>query len=367
VSTECGRLGWGAVTEPPITLADVEELAAGRLDAGWYGYFAGGSGAERTLRRNVAAFDAVRLRQRVLTGIASVSTEASVLGRSLSAPIVVAPVAYQQMAHADGEEGMARAAAASGVAMCLSTFSTASPEAVAAAAPGLPRFLQVYVFRDRAVTDELIAQAVDAGYTAVFLTVDLPALGMRDRERRIHWTLPEDDLPAVQYAITRGAVAEGIDIWLDPTLDWSYLERLCSSARVPVVVKGVLEPEDAVRSAECGAAGVVVSNHGGRQLDGVPGTLDALPAVADAVGDRLEVFLDGGIRRGTDVLIARARGACAVLAGRLPLWGLAAGGEPGAHTVLELLREELAIALHLTGCRSLDEVDANVLATIGAP
>jgi isopentenyl diphosphate isomerase/L-lactate dehydrogenase-like FMN-dependent dehydrogenase len=353
--------------DTPITLADVEELAAERLDAGWYGYFAGGSGAERTLRRNVAAFDAALLRQRVLTGIASVSTEATVLGQSLSAPVVVAPVAYQQMAHPDGEEGMAQAAAAAGVAMCLSTFSTASAEAVAAAAPELPRFLQVYVFRDRGITDELIAQAVAAGYTAVFLTVDLPALGMRDRERRIRWTLPEDQLPAVQYAIRRGAVADGVDCWLDPTLGWDYVERLCGSAGVPVVVKGVLEPDDALRAAECGAAGVVVSNHGGRQLDGVPATLHALPRVADAVGDRLEVFLDGGIRRGNDVLLARAYGARAVLTGRLPLWGLAAGGAQGAQTVLELLREELAIALHLTGCGSLGEVDANVLATIGTP
>jgi isopentenyl diphosphate isomerase/L-lactate dehydrogenase-like FMN-dependent dehydrogenase len=351
----------------PITLADVEELAADRLDAGWYGYFAGGSGAERTLRRNVEAFDAVRLRQRILAGIESVSTEATVLGHRLAAPVVVAPVAYQQMAHADGEEGMARAAAGAGVALCLSTFSTASVEAVAAAAPRLPRFLQLYVFRDHGVTDELVAQAVDRGFSAIFLTADLPALGMRDRERRIRWTLPEDALPAVQYALSRGAVAEGVDLWLDPTLDWSYLEHLCSSAGVPVVVKGVLEPEDAVRSCEHGAAGVVVSNHGGRQLDGAPATLDALPAVADAVGDRVDVFLDGGIRRGTDVLIARARGARAVLAGRLPLWGLAAGGEAGARTVLELVREELAIALHLTGCRSLGEVDASVIATIGAP
>jgi isopentenyl diphosphate isomerase/L-lactate dehydrogenase-like FMN-dependent dehydrogenase len=356
----------GAVTDPPITLADVEELAAARLDAGWYGYFAGGSGAERTLRRNVAAFEDVRLRQRVLAGISSVSTEVTVLGQPLAAPVVVAPVAYQQMAHADGEEGMARAAAAAGVAVCLSTFATASPQAVAGAAPASTRFLQVYVFRDRGITDELIAQAVDNGFTAVFLTVDLPALGMRDRERRIRWTLPEDDLPAVQYAIGRGAVAEGVDVWIDPTLDWAYLERLSSSAGVPVVVKGVLEADDAVRSAECGAAGVVVSNHGGRQLDGAPASLDALPGVAEAVGDRLEVFVDGGIRRGTDVLVARARGARAVLAGRLPLWGLAAGGESGARVVLELLREELAIALHLTGCRTLSEVDANVLGTIGA-
>jgi isopentenyl diphosphate isomerase/L-lactate dehydrogenase-like FMN-dependent dehydrogenase len=349
----------------PITLTDVERLAAERLDAGWYGYFAGGSGDERTLRRNVAAFEARSLRQRVLTGIDRVSTEATVLGRRLAAPIVVAPVAYQRMAHPEGEEGMARATAGAGVALCLSTFANASPAEVAAAAPDATRFLQVYVFRDHGVTDELISQAIDAGCSAVFLTVDLPALGMRDRERRIHWTLPEDELPSVQYALARGAASTELDNWLESALDWAYLERLCASLTVPVVVKGVLEPEDAVRAADHGAAGVVVSNHGGRQLDGAPATLDALPAIADAAGDRLEVMLDGGVRRGGDVLMALALGARAVLAGRLPLWGLAAGGAEGAQAVLDLLCEELAIAMHLTGCRSLEEIDAGVLATIG--
>ncbi len=350
-----------------ITLTDVEALAAEQLDPNWYQYFVGGSGAERTLRENEAAFARQGLRQLVLRGIDSVSAETTVLGHRLSAPLVVAPVAYQRMAHPDGEEGMTRAAAAAGVGMCLSTFATATPADVAAAAPEAARFLQVYVFHDRGVTDELIAQAIDAGFSAVFLTVDLPALGMRDRERRVRWTLPEDDLPAVRYARSRGGLGEGLDYWLDPTLDWPYLERLSSSLSVPVVVKGVLEPDDARRAADHGAAGVVVSNHGGRQLDGAPATIDALPAIADAVGDRLEVLLDGGVRRGSDVLVALARGARCVLAGRMPLWGLAAAGEGGACQVLELLREELEIALHLTGCRSVEEVGTHVLASIGSP
>src|SRR5262249_34473303 len=262
---------------------------------------------------------------------------------------------------------MGAAAAAAGAAICLSTFATASPADVAAAAPDVVRFLQVYVFSDRGITEELIAQAVDAGFSAVFLTVDLAALGMRDRERRVEWALPEDELPAVQYAISRGFAVSGLDDIFDPALDWAYLERLCSTVRVPVVVKGVLEADDARRAADCGAAGVVVSNHGGRQLDAAPATLDALPGVVDAVGDRLEVLLDGGVRRGSDILVARALGARGVLAGRMPLWGLAAGGREGAQTVLELLREELEISLHLVGCRSIDEVDAGVLASIGPP
>jgi isopentenyl diphosphate isomerase/L-lactate dehydrogenase-like FMN-dependent dehydrogenase len=340
----------------PITLAGVEELAAARLDAGWYGYFAGGSGAERTLAGNEAAFARRLLRQRVLTGASAVSTEIELLGSRLGVPLVVAPVAYQRMAHPDGEEGMARAAAAARAGMCLSTFATATPAEVAAAAPEADRFLQVYVFRDRAVTDELIARAVDVGFSAVFLTVDLPVVGMRDRERRVYWTLPEDDLPAVQYARSRGATGEFLDYWLDAELDWDYLAGLCSRVSVPVVVKGILDADDARLAVEHGAAGVVVSNHGGRQLDASPATLDALPSIVEAVDGRVDVLLDGGIRRGSDIAVALALGAKAVLAGRQPVWGLAAEGEHGARTVLELLQEELAITLALVGCRSAIEL-----------
>lgn len=350
----------------PLTLTDVEARAGERLDPLWRAYFGGGAGAERTLRDNVVAFGRWSLRQRVLRGIEAVSTGVTVLGHALASPVVVAPVAYQRMAHPDGEEGMARAAAAAGSALCLSTFATASPADVAAAAPGSTRFLQVYVFRDHGVTAELVAQALDAGFSAVFLTADLPVLGPRDRERRLRWTFPEQSLPAVRHALERGVAGSGMGL-LDPALDWRYLERLCASVPVPVVVKGVLEADDARLAAEHGAAGVVVSNHGGRQLDGVPATIDALPAIVEAAGDRLEVLLDGGIRRGTDVALALALGARAVLAGRAPLWGLAAGGEEGARTVLELLRDELAVALHLAGCRTVAEIGPGSVSRIGCP
>jgi isopentenyl diphosphate isomerase/L-lactate dehydrogenase-like FMN-dependent dehydrogenase len=350
----------------PLTLTDVEALAVARMDPHWSEFLCGGAGVERTLRENVEAYGRWWLRQRVLCGIDAVSTATTVLGQPVDSPVVVAPVAYQRMIHADGEEGMARAAAAVGSALCLSTFSTASAGEVAAAAPDAIRFLQVYVFRDHGVTDELIAQALDAGFSALFLTVDLPVLGVRDRERRIRWTLPEDSLPAVRYALERGVTGQELDL-LDPALDWAYLEKLVSSVPVPVVVKGVLDPEDAVLAAEHGAAGVVVSNHGGRQLDGVAPTLEALPAIVAAVGDRLEVLLDGGIRRGTNVAMALALGADAVLAGRMPLWGLAARGEDGARVVLELLREELAVALHLTGCRSVAELTTEHVARVVGP
>lgn len=341
--------------ETPLTLSDVEALAVARMDPHWAEYLAGGAGLERTLRANIEAFAAWRLRQRVLCGIDAVSTATNVLGHAVGSPVVVAPVAYQGLAHEAGEEGMARAAASVGSAICLSTFANASTAEVAAAAPESVRFLQVYVFRDHGVTDELIAQALDAGFSAIFLTVDLPVVGVRDRERRIHWTFSDDSLPAVGYARDRGITGESLEM-LDPALDWAYVDRLASSVSVPVIVKGVLELEDAVLAAEHGAAGVVVSNHGGRQLDGATPTLEALPAIAAAVGDRLDVLFDGGIRRGTDVAMALALGADAVLAGRLPVWGLAARGEAGARAVLELLREELAVALHLTGCRTVGEL-----------
>jgi isopentenyl diphosphate isomerase/L-lactate dehydrogenase-like FMN-dependent dehydrogenase len=350
--------------ETPLTLTDVEALAVARMDPHWSEYLRGGAGAERTLADNILAFTSWRLRQRVLCGIEAVSTAATVLGQAVSSPVVVAPVAYQGLAHADGEEGMARAAAAVGSAICLSTFSNASTAEVAAAAPDSVRFLQVYVFRDHGVTDELIAQALDVGFSGVFVTVDLPVVGMRDRERRIHWTFSDDSLPAVGYARSRGLTGESLEM-LDPGLDWRYLERLASSLSVPVVVKGVLEVEDAMLAAEHGAAGVVVSNHGGRQLDGAAPTLEALPAIAAAVGDRLDVLLDGGIRRGGDVAMALALGADAVLAGRLPVWGLVARGEDGARAVLELLCEELAVALHLTGCRSVTELGPQHVSRVG--
>ena len=220
------------------------------------------------------------------------------------------------------------------------------------------RWLQVYTLADRSVTDELIAEALEAGFTAIVLTADLPVVGSRDRELRIDWTMPEDDVPTVVRARERGIDSHGLAV-VDSALDWSYVEHLCSTFDVPVVVKGVLTAEDAVLAVDHGAAGVVVSNHGGRQLDLAPATIAVLPEVVAAVGDRVEVFVDGGIRRGPDVLVALALGARAVLAGRMPLWGLAAAGEQGAAEVLELLKEEIEVGLHLLGCRTPADVGAD--------
>ncbi len=334
---------------------DIEALAQERLEPAWHEYFLGGAGDERTLRANVEAYGRHRLRPRVLAGIEHATARTTIVGHELAAPLLVAPVAYMRRAHADGEEGMARAAAAAGCGLCLSSFATATPAAVAAAAPGLARWYQVYTFRDRGLTDDLIAEALEAGFTALVLTVDLPVLGSRDRERRIDWTMPEDDVPTVVRARANGLEGDWVDV-VDPTLDWRYVEHLVTRFGVPVVIKGVVTAEDTVLASRHGAAAVVVSNHGGRQLDLAPATLDVLPEVVDAAGDSLEVLVDGGIRRGSDVLVALALGARAVLAGRTPLWGLAAAGEPGAAEVLRLLIAEIEIGLHLLGCRSPGDV-----------
>lgn len=342
-------------TREPINVADYERLAAERLEPGVHGYFAGGAGDERTLRDNVAAFERWRLRPRMLVDVGEVSGRTAVLGAEVAMPALVAPVAFQRLAHPDGEAGMARAAAEVGTVMCLSTLASATPKEVAAVAPKAPRWLQLYCFRDRGVTRALIDEATECGFEAIALTVDAPRAGRRERDRRAGFEVPADvSLPAVHAAVggTKPMSLEEVFALVDPTLTWEDLATLASECSLPVLVKGVLTAEDARLAVEHGAAGIAVSNHGGRQLDGVPASLDALPEVVEAVEGRVEVLVDGGVRRGTDALVALALGARAVLVGRAPLWGLAVGGEAGARRVLEMLREEIELGLALLGCPS---------------
>jgi isopentenyl diphosphate isomerase/L-lactate dehydrogenase-like FMN-dependent dehydrogenase len=336
----------------PVNVWDYEALAAERLEPGPHGYFAGGAGDELTLRWNVEAFTRWQLRPRLLVDVDACTTATTVLGHDISMPLIVAPVAFQRVAHPDGEVGMARAAKAAGTIMCLSTIATSTPAEVAAT--GAPRWFQLYVFRDEGVTRHLIAQAREEGFTALALTVDAPVRGNRERDLRTAFAIPDDITVA---SMGRGGVTpkEVFDM-VSPSLTWRDLERIAGEARLPVLVKGVLTAEDAHLACEHGAAGVVVSNHGGRQLDGVSATIDALPEVIEAVAGRLEVLVDGGVRRGTDVVKALALGARAVLAGRAPLWGLTVDGEAGARHVLELLQAEILGALQLVGCRSPAEV-----------
>jgi isopentenyl diphosphate isomerase/L-lactate dehydrogenase-like FMN-dependent dehydrogenase len=292
----------------------------------------------------------------VLIDVSSVSTETTVLGTPVSMPVLVAPMAYQAIAHEEHELGMARGAAAAGTLMCLSTVATATPAAVAAAVPGTPRWLQIYVFRDREVSDDVIAEAVGAGFSALVLTADLPVVGIRDRELRATFEPPESNVPAYAAARARNPADDPGLALLDPGVEWEYVTELRERWQVPVVVKGVVTAEDAELACAHGAAGVVVSNHGGRQLDGAVSSLEALPEVVEAVAGRAEVYLDGGVRRGTDVVTALALGAQAVFVGRPAFYGLALGGEKGVRQVLELLREETENALALLGCRSPAEV-----------
>jgi isopentenyl diphosphate isomerase/L-lactate dehydrogenase-like FMN-dependent dehydrogenase len=334
----------GSVSSP-INVWDYERLAEEKLDANALAYFAGGAGDEVTLRENVAAFRRLILRPRVLVDVTNISTATTVLGTDVALPVLVAPLAIQRMAHADGELATARAAAAAGTIMCLSSGATARPVEVAAAAPGAPKWYQVYVFGDRAITTELVEEACAGGFSALVLTVDVPYLGRRERDIRVDFKIPQGITP------TGDLFADGFDT----SLSWRDLEWLAEYG-LPVVVKGLLTAEDARLACEHGAAAIVVSNHGGRQLDGVAATIDALPEVVEAVDGRAEVLLDGGVRRGTDVLKALALGARAVLIGRAMLWGLAVDGEAGVRHVLELLRAEIELGLALLGCRSPAEV-----------
>ena len=338
----------------PINVGDFERLAAERLDSGVLGYFAGGAGDELTLRDNVAAWSRWRLRPRALVDVSKVTTEAEILDRPVTMPALVAPVAYQRLVDPEGEIGMARAAAA-GTVMCLSTLATTLPSELAAAVPAGRHWFQLYCFKDEAVTRVLMDEAIGSGFEAIVVTVDAPRGGNRERDLRTGFRIPAGlGVPSVAAAmgVERAVTIEETFALMNPALDWSDLEDLASESSLPVLVKGLLGAEDAELAIEHGAAGIVVSNHGGRQLDRALASGDALPEVVDAVDGRATVLVDGGIRRGVDIAVALALGADAVLVGRPPLWGLAAAGAEGAGRVLDLLRGELELALALCGCAS---------------
>ena len=346
-----------------LNLFDLERAARERVQAMAYDYFASGADDERALRRNREAFERLTLWPRVLGGADAPDTRVTLLGREHPWPLLVAPTAFQRLAHPDGELATARAAASAGVTNVLSTLSSVSMEEAAAA--GGPRWFQLYVFRDREITRSLVARAEAAGYEALVVTVDAPVLGRRERDARNRFELPEGVVAAnLQEGATRHVRSDGSESGLlqyfasqiDPALTWHDLDWLHAQTSMPVVVKGILRADDAELAVEHGAAGVIVSNHGGRQLDAAPAAIEALPAVAAAVGSRADVLMDGGVRRGTDVVAALASGARAVLIGRPVLWGLATGGEPGARRVLEMLHEEFVRALALCGCRSVGDV-----------
>ncbi|MFB8168386.1 aminotransferase class I/II-fold pyridoxal phosphate-dependent enzyme [Kitasatospora purpeofusca] len=337
-----------------FTLKDYEEAARVRFDQGSWDFVSGGAGQERTLAANLAAFDRVRLRPRVLSGAGVPDTRTTVLGRSWPVPMAVAPMAYHTLADPEGEVATARAAGRAGLPLVVSTFAGRTFESVAEAA-GAPLWLQVYCFRDRSTTRQLVERAERAGFEALVLTVDAPRLGRRLRDLRNDFRLPDGMVPANLTGGDYASPSAHALTEFDPALDWTVIDWLRGISSLPVLVKGVLSAADARAALRAGVDGIVVSNHGGRQLDGAPATLDVLAEIAAAVGGACPVLVDGGIRRGADVLAALALGADAVLLGRPVLHGLAVGGEDGAAHLFELITEELVEAMALTGTPSVAE------------
>jgi 4-hydroxymandelate oxidase len=341
----------------PITVAEYEPLARERTDPAAWDYQAGGAGDEISLSDNRASWGRIRLRPRVMVDVAERDLATTAFGVELAHPIVVAPTADHSLAHPDAERASARGTAAAGALLTLSTISSVSMEEVAAVAPGAPRWFQLYAPADRGDCRALVERAAAAGYSAVAVTVDLPLPGNRERDRRSGFEIDLGvHLPAEQ------PVDPETGIVVLPTFDWGELAWLRSVCPIPLLVKGVLRADDAVRAVDAGCDGVWVSNHGGRQLDTSVTGADALPEIADAVGDRALLVVDGGVRRGIDVLKGLALGADLVAIGRPALWGLAVDGADGIQRVIELLRDELSLAMALAGCRSLSEVTPDLLA-----
>lgn len=359
-----------------VNLADHEAQARTRLDAQAWAYFSGGAADELTLRANRAAWDRLELWPRVLRPLAGGHTRVELLGRTLAHPILLAPLAFQKLAHADGELASAHAAAALGAGLVLSTQSSVPMEEVARAMqsePGRgPLWFQLYMQHDRGHTLELVQRAERAGYEALVLTVDAPSSGARDRERRAGFRLPPrvravhlEMLPPPAPQPLHAGQSALFDALLARAPTWDDVSWLQSRTRLPLLLKGVLHPLDARQALGLQVAGLVVSNHGGRTLDTTPSTASALPRIVQEVGGRMAVLVDGGLRRGTDVLKAMALGADAVLLGRPYLYGLANAGAVGVAHVLRLLRDELEIAMALTGCRTLDQASPALLGNEG--
>ncbi len=359
-------------TGPALTASDYQHLARDLVDPDVWDFIEGGAESERTLDANVAAFDRFRLRPRVLTDVSTIDTAVSVLGADLATPIGVAPTAYHRLVDPEGEVATARGAGATGALFVVSVFASRTLEDVAKAASG-PLWLHLYWFRRRDVMLSLIRHAADAGFGALMLTVDAPVIGRRWRDMRNGFAIGGDvaavNIDAAVMAPThhsdvgRSAIAEHAAQQFDPSVTWADLAWLREQTSLPILLKGILTAEDAALAVEHGVDGIVVSNHGGRQLDNAVASLDALPEVVGAVGGAVPVLFDGGVRRGTDAFTALALGARMVLLGRPPLWGLAAGGADGVAGLLRTTTEELAHAMALAGRPRLADLDSSAVRT----
>jgi 4-hydroxymandelate oxidase len=355
-------------TSDSVPVREFEERARRRLDPVVYDYFAGGAGDELTVRENEAAYARIRLLPRVLRGAGKRQLDVMVLDSPASMPVILSPTAFHKLAHPEGERVTARAAAIAQTIMVTGMTATvavedvmaAAREAAAAADPQL--WFQLYLQPDPDVTEALVRRAEKAGCRALVVTVDSPVLGRRERDDRNGFhDLPQGMACENLRNLRGGEPGHVRQITLSAELSWDHVDRLREITSLPVVLKGVLHPDDARLAVAHGVAALLVSNHGGRQLDTVPATIEALPAIASAVGGQIPLLLDGGIRRGTDVIKALALGAAAVGIGRPVLWGLAADGEAGVLQVLERLRSEVDHALSLCGCSRIDELGPGLL------
>jgi 4-hydroxymandelate oxidase len=355
-----------------VNLRELEARARELLPQMAYDYYASGANDEITLRENRTAYERITLLPRMLVDVSVRDMSTTVLGEPVSMPILIAPTALQGLAHPEGEIATTRAAGAAKTLTNLATLSTTSIEEAMAIAAG-PVWFQLYVFKDRAISASLAQRAEAAGCKAVVLTVDVPMPGQRERDVRNRLTLPDhltlkNLLQTGCQEFPKNVVGSGLAAYVaslfDPALTWKDIEWLAGVSKLPVVLKGILRADDALRAVNHGVSGIIVSNHGARQLDTTPATISVLPEIVDAVAGAVEVYVDGGIRRGTDVLKAMAYGARAVLVGRPILWGLAIGGEAGVKFVLEMLRREFDLAMGLSGCPRLTAITRDLVGTL---
>lgn len=358
-------------SEALVCLRDFEKYAQKHLNANARDYYFSGANDEVTLKENVEAFRRLKLRPRCLRDVSKRDLSVTILGNKITFPVGISPSAMQRMAHPNGEVATAKAAAFVGTVMTLSTIATSSIEEVATGSPNALRWFQLYIYKDRNITAQLVKRAERNGYKAIVLTVDTPMFGLRLADARNKFTLPSNlrmanfDENDVKSSGVKGETESGLNEYasslFDPSLTWEDVKWLKSLTSLPVIVKGIMTKEDAVLALRHQVSAIVVSNHGGRQLDGVPATIEVLPEIVKAVNGECEVYLDGGVRTGTDVLKALALGARAVFIGRPVLWGLCNSGESGVIRILEILKKEFDLALALSGCCNLSDINPSLV------
>lgn len=354
-----------------VCVEDYEKEALRSIPKNALDYYRSGAGNEFSLSLNVEAFKRWRILPRFLRDVGGVNTACNVLGCRLSTPIGVAPTAMQRMAHDDGEIGNALSAGKIGGIFILSTLSTTPLEEVAAAAPNTTKWFQLYIYKDRSLTESMVRRAEKAGYKAIVLTIDAPYFGARRADARNKFKLPPhlgllnfqgDQANSVKSMEGSSGINEYVTRQFDPAITWTDVSWLVKFTKLPVVVKGVLTREDALLARNCGCKGIIVSNHGARQLDSVPASIEVLPTIVDAVGNDMTIMLDGGVRQGTDVFKALALGAKAVFMGRPLVWGLAVNGQKGAEHVLELVQRDLELTMKLSGCVNIGDITKEYVA-----